>query len=136
MNFFRDTGLGIRDSGVLVIIFMLILNAKAVCQKLELFGYFEPQLMGAKIKNEFYQLGSNKLRVDFQFKPSDKVAFGANFDYITYYGKTQWNILDFLPQIVTDEASPSSFFGVEFNPYILPFENRQFLDNAYLKLSF
>ncbi len=105
-------------------------------QPVEVFGYFEPQLMGAKVKNEFYQLGSNKLRVDLKYQPSDKVTFGANFDYITYHGKTQWNILDFLPESVTAEASPSSFFGMEFNPYILPFENRQFLDNAYLKLSF
>ena len=54
MNTFRDSGFGIRDLAVWVIVFILFLNVKAAGQKLEIFGYFEPQLMGAKIKNEFY----------------------------------------------------------------------------------
>ncbi len=136
MNIFRHSGLAIWVSGVFAVIFILILNEKTACQKLEIFGYFEPQLMGAKIENKFYQLSSNKLRVDLQFKPSDKVAFGANFDYITYHGKTQWDILKFLPESVIDEAANPSFFGIEFNPYVLPFDDQHFLDNAYLKLSF
>jgi len=125
-------------SRMIIIIFgiLLLLPASSICQKLEIFGYFEPQLMGAKIKKEFYQLSSNKLRVDLQFKPSDKVTFGANFDYITYHGKTQWDILEFLPESVVSEAASTSFFGINFNPYVLPFEDQQFLDNAYLKLSF
>jgi len=121
---------------IFILIALLMLPASGFGQKVEIFGYFEPQLMGAKIKNEFYQLSSNKLRVDLQFKPSDKVAFGANFDYITYHGKTQWDILEFLPKSVIDEAANPSFLGIDFNPYVLPFDDRQFLDNAYLKLSF
>lgn len=105
-------------------------------QKIEIFGYFEPQLMGARFKNEFYQLGSNKLRVDLKLQTLDNVSFATNFDYITYHGKTEWDILKFLPESVAAEAPKLYCFGCEINPYLLPYENRQFLDNAYLKLSF
>ena len=99
--------------------------------KVELFGYFESQLMGASINNEFIQMQSNKLRVDMESIVSDHIAFGANFDYITYHGKTQWPILDYLPDKAAAEA-PDEYKSY----YILSFEDRQFLDNAYLKLSF
>jgi len=120
-----------------VIIFsVFIIQAPAISQQVEVFGYFEPQLMGAKIGSDFYQLSSNKLRVDLQLKASDNVSFGANFDYITYHGKTEWNILKFLPESVAAEAPTLNYFGYEMNPYILPYENKHFLDNAFVKLTF
>ncbi|MGD8536170.1 MAG: hypothetical protein PVF66_10015 [Candidatus Aminicenantes bacterium] len=97
----------------------------------DIFGYFETQASGAKIQDEFLFLYSNKLRVDLKSSLSSKVTFAANFDYITYHGKTQWNILDFLPAQAVAEVPP----GMEAF-YVLPFENRHFLDNAYIKLSF
>jgi len=115
--------------GILTIIFSLLPLSPAFGQQAEVFGYFEPQLMTAKIGSDFYQLSSNKLRVDLQLKGSDNFSFGANFDYITYQGKTRWDILEFLPKSVIKEAPAG-------NPYILPYENRNFLDNAFVKLSF
>ena len=115
-----------------VLVFIsLSLSTYAAQDSVELFGYFESQAMGAYIKNEFLLLYSNKLRVDLKSSLSEKVTFAANFDYITFHGKTEWNILDFLPSEVTAEvpAGTESF-------YVLPFSNRHFLDNAYLKLSF
>ena len=97
----------------------------------ELFGYFESQLMGAQIKNSFIQLQSNKLRVDLKTDLSDNVSFGANFNYITYHGKTHWNILEYLPDRVTSEVPPELA-----DYYVLPFDDRIFLDNAYVRLSF
>lgn len=100
-------------------------------QNVELFGYFESQLMGTRIESSFTQLHSNKLRVDLKADPSDHVAFGANFDYITYHGKTLWNVLEYLPDRVTSEVPAGS---EEY--YVFPFDDRMFLDNAYLRLSF
>ena len=121
---------------ILIILLISFFPIFAMGQEIEIFGYFEPQLMGANINNEFLQLASNKLRVDLQMQASDNVSFGANFDYITYHGKTKWNILEFLPQSVTAEAPTLKYLEYEINPYILPYEDRHFLDNAYLKLSF
>jgi len=115
-----------------VLVFLsLSLSAHAAQDSIELFGYFESQAMGADIKNEFVLLYSNKLRVDLKSSLSEKVTFAANFDYITFHGKTEWNILDFLRSDVIAEvpAGAESFF-------VLPFSDRHFLDNAYIKLSF
>ncbi len=115
-----------------VLVFLsLSLSAHAAQDSIELFGYFESQAMGADIKNEFQLLYSNKLRVDLKSSLSEKVTFAANFDYITFHGKTEWNILDFLRSDVIAEVpvGAESFF-------VLPFSDRHFLDNAYIKLSF
>lgn len=121
-----------------LVLFMLVLGLPIVAfsQQVEIFGYFEPQLMGARLDGKFYQLSSNKLRVDLKSSLSDNVTFGANFDYITYHGKTEWDILDYLPEGVRNQAPWTQLFGFEFNPYVLQFNDRQFLDNAYLKLTF
>lgn len=97
----------------------------------ELYGYFESTLMGAKIKDEFNQLQTNKLRVDLKANLSEKITFAANFDYITYHGKTKWNILDFLSADVTSPI-PEAMKGF----YLIPFSERSFLDNAYIKMAF
>ncbi|NOZ60409.1 MAG: hypothetical protein GXO74_01880 [Calditrichaeota bacterium] len=114
----------------------LLWTLPALAQQVEIFGYFEPQLMGAKISDEFYQLSSNKLRVDLQLKASERFSFGANFDYITYHGKTDWDLKLFMPENVASEVSNIEMFGYSFNPYRWEFSDRNFLDNAFVKLSF
>lgn len=115
-----------------ILVLLFICSSLLIAQeKLEIFGYFESQIMGAEVKNEFLQLYSNKLRVDLKSSLSKNITFAANFDYITYHGKTEWNILDFLSPKVASEVPE----GMEAF-YILPFSNRNFLDNAYLKIAF
>jgi len=99
--------------------------------RVELFGYFESQLMGGKIKKDFFQLYTNKLRIDLKSDLSERITFGANINYITYHGKQHWNILDFLAENVTSEIPEDnrSF-------YVFPFPDRNFLDNAYIKIAF
>lgn len=99
-------------------------------ERVELFGYFESQFMGASIGGDFIQLFSNKLRVDLRSELSDNITFAANFDYIDYQGKTDWDILQFLPDSITANV-PEQLRGF----YRLAFEDRCFLDNAYLKLT-
>jgi len=136
-NYHQTLRTHIRLLILVVTVVFIELNPRLIfSQNVEVFGYFEPQLMGAKIGSDFYQLSSNKLRVDLQLKASDNVSFGANFDYITYHGKTKWDILEFLPKSVTAEASTINLFGYEINPYILPYEDKHFLDNAFVKFSF
>ncbi len=113
-------------------LFMFFIFSPLLAQDgVEIFGYFESQIMGTKLNNDFIQLYSNKLRLDLKSNLSKNITFAANFNYITYHGKTKWNILDFLPTDAVAEVPP----GMEAF-YVLPFENRHFLDNAYIKLSF
>ncbi|MFA9454910.1 MAG: hypothetical protein ACERK6_13460, partial [Candidatus Aminicenantaceae bacterium] len=99
--------------------------------KLEIFGYYEPQYMGTTISRDYYQLFTNKLRVDLKYSFSEHVTFAANVDFITYHGKTQWSILDFLSSDIVDRVPEPAR-----SLYVIPFENEIFLDNAFLKLSF
>jgi len=115
-----------------LLVFALLFSSSLYTQdKLEIFGYFESQIMGTEVKNEFLQLFSNKLRVDLKSNLSKNITFAANFDYITFHGKTEWNILDFLaPSVVSEVPEGMETF------YILPFSDRTFLDNAYIKIAF
>jgi len=116
-------------TGIIILLGCFIQTIKGQYEA-DIFGYFEPQYLGAVIRGDYIQLQSNKFRVDFEANAFDQVSFGANFDFITYHGKTQWNILDYLPENVTAVIPP------EFHEYyVLPFENRFFLDNAYLKFA-
>ncbi|MBN1464567.1 hypothetical protein JXA02_02315 [candidate division KSB1 bacterium] len=115
---------------ILMIILVFLLEGCAMAnEKLDIFGYYEPQLMGAEVKGQWYHTSSNKLRLDIQ-STLDNISFGANFDYITYHGRTRWNILDFLSDDVV-ETVPQGRHGY----YVIPFEDRTFLDNAYARIA-
>jgi hypothetical protein len=119
-------------TGIICLIFSFsMLTPLASQEKVDVFGYFESQIMGADVRDDFFQLYSNKLRVDLKSRFSDNITFAANFDYITYHGKKNWNILNFLsPDIHTQVPEGMESF------YTLPFSDRTFLDNAYMRLSF
>jgi len=116
------------------ILLLLVLVTSVTCmhaqEPVELFGYFESQMMGARLKKDFYQLYTNKLRMDLLSRLTGRITFRANFDYITYHGKQTWNILDFLVSDITEEI-PEDMAPF----YIFPFQNRNFLDNAYIKIA-
>jgi hypothetical protein len=100
-------------------------------EKVELFGYYESQILGTELKGEFYQLFTNKLRVDLKSDLSENITFAANFDYIHYLGKTEWAVLDFLSEELVSTVPE------EMRPfYVIAFSSDTFLDNAYIKLSF
>jgi len=111
----------------------VLVTASAVNARdqIEIFGYFETQLMGAKPGNKYIQLHSNKLRFDFESRLAAKVTFKANFNFITWHGKTNWNILNFLPANLVENI-PSELKAA----YTIPFKDRHYLDNAFVRLSF
>ena len=120
-----------KKTTIFLILSILSLSPLAAQDRVDLFGYYEPQMMGAALKDQFLQLFSNKLRVDLKWGPLNNITFAANFDFLTYHGKKEWNILDFLPSTVT------GVIPEELKPlYVIPFSDRIFLDNAYLKLAF
>ena len=120
-----------RTRFVLILLPLMVTAGSHAQSGLELFGYFESQIMGAVIEDRLNQVFLNKLRVDLNYDPSDRITFAANFDYITYHGKTEWNILQFLAPNIT-ETIPEDKTGF----YVIPFSDRHFLDNAYIKFAF
>jgi hypothetical protein len=110
---------------------MSLLATSSMSQdKIELFGYYESQLLGTGLKGQFYQLFTNKLRVDLKSEISENITFAANFDYIHYLGKTEWDVLDFL-----SEDLVSTVLGEMRSFYVIAFSNDTFLDNAYIRFS-
>jgi len=95
------------------------------------FGYYESQYMGREIGDNTCQLYSNKLRIDLEGDLSDRVTFGANINYITYNGMTAWNILELLDPFAAAEVQ-----GGTESHFIVHFQDRNYLDNAFLKLAF
>ena len=113
-------------------------------QKLDLFGYYEPQLMGSKFGDNFYNSASNKLRLDLS-KKWPNVTFGANLNYITYHGKTEWNLIEYLPKQISDQIPGfmQDYFTFYFGdmaqwigPAPMPRPDRMFLDNAFVKIRY
>ncbi len=100
-------------------------------ESVDIFGYFESQWMGTILDNDLAQVQANKLRLDFASDLSDKVSFAANFNCITYHGKTEWPMLEMMPERI-GEYIPEEMR----DNFILPFEDRYELDNAYLRMTF
>jgi hypothetical protein len=123
----------IKFSNWVIVLGVLAVMAPSLMaqDKVELFGYYESQLLGTGLKGKFYQLFTNKLRVDLNSDISENITFAANFDYIHYLGKTEWDVLDFLSEdlVSTVPEEMRSF-------YIISFSNETFLDNAYIRFSF
>jgi hypothetical protein len=111
-------------------IFIFLVPA-GFAQQVELFGYYEPQYTGVSIQDRYQQLFTNKLRIDMQSSAFDNVKFAANFDFLTYHGQTEWNYLDFLPELIRETAHPSATPDLAF-----VYGDSIFLDNAYLKIGF
>ncbi|MCK4223562.1 MAG: hypothetical protein KAX39_00175 [candidate division Zixibacteria bacterium] len=109
----------------------LLLIPQLGAQEVDIFGYFEPQFTLIYLDGNYYQLQSNKLRVDLKSNPVENVEFGANFDWIVYHGKRDWNFWDFIPKEVTSSVHPFRRYRYQFT-----YEDRNFLDNAYLRFSF
>jgi hypothetical protein len=97
----------------------------------DIYGYFEPQYASFDTRGEYSEIFSNKLRVDLAASPSEHASLAANFDYITYHGRTSYNLLDYMPESLA-EAVPPQFMG----RFQLTYHDSVFLDNAYLKLAF
>ena len=113
-----------------IVLLGVLFTSPLFSQDLEFFGYFESQLMMARIQSETLQLYSNKCRVDLK-SSYHQVDFGANLNALTYHGKTEWFIPDYLPDRVVREI-PETLRSY----YILPFEDEIVVDNLYARFAF
>ena len=73
-----------------VLLFFLCLLPLKAKINVDLFGYFESQIIGLNVNKEFIGLFSNKLRVDLKSEISDNITFAANFNTILYQGRSVW----------------------------------------------
>ncbi len=114
-----------------IILVIFCLSSLSAQEKIDLFGYYEAQYLGAKVQSNYYQLFTNKLRVDLKGQISDNITFAANINFLTYHGRKNWDVLEFLADDIIS-AIPEEMKSL----YVIPFENDILLDNAYVKFSF
>jgi len=98
--------------------------------QVDIYGYFEPQFSGMYYDSAFYQVNYNKLRIDLKSTAVKNIEFGANAIYLLYFGKKDWDILDFLPEHIVSTI-PSEMYPY----YQLTFKDTLFLDNAYARMN-
>jgi len=94
--------------------------------EVELFGYFEPQYNGICLNGTYYQFHYNKLRTDLKSSSVGNAEFGAGIIYLIYHGKTDWNLLDFLPSRI---GSPHPRHLFDFT-----YRDTLFLDNVHARI--
>ena len=113
------------------IIIVLLFIGSIHAQEIDIYGYFEPQYSGMYFDDGFQQFHSNKLRVDLKSTEVKHTEFGANIIYVLYFGKKDWNILDFLPEDIVSTIPP------EMEPmYQISFRDTLYLDNVYARVGF
>lgn len=91
----------------------------------QFYGYFEAEVNGMQVAGQNYTFGFNKFRLDIESRPSDAVLIGANINFQKYWGKTTWNIYDFLPGY----SDLDLINNIELQDTVL-------IDNIYLRVSF
>jgi len=93
-------------------------------------GYYENQVTILNLKQDWFLQDYNRLRLELNIELGERVSFNGDGIIQTFHGKTQYNILDFIPDslagLVPDSLKPA---------YIIPFSDRYYLDNAVLSLS-
>ena len=109
---------------------ILVLATTVVYAQVDIYGYFEPQFSGMYYDSAFYQVNYNKLRIDLKSTAVKNIEFGANAIYLLYFGKKDWDILDFLPEHIVSTI-PSEMYPY----YQLTFKDTLFLDNAYARMN-
>ncbi|MCD6113137.1 MAG: hypothetical protein J7J86_07725 [Bacteroidales bacterium] len=130
-----------------LLIFVLVISSLTIAQaqsdlsimdKLRLSGYFENEIMGQEQRGDYFLIDYNKLRIDLNAKIDEHFSFSGNVNFKTYHGKTELNILDYLPESTVNDYY--NFLGT--NAGLTPGEIRPqfeynmlndiFLDNAYV----
>jgi hypothetical protein len=97
------------------------------------YGYFESQADGAVLQNESILYGYHKLRVDMEANPGENVRIGVNVNAKHMWGKTTFNLLEYLPEgLLTPPTQDSaSAYPAKF-PYTI--QDTFYLDNMFLQL--
>lgn len=109
---------------------ILLLSSVFVYAQVDIYGYLEPQYSAFYRNDNYYQTNYNKLRVDLKSTAVRNTEFGANIIYLLYFGKKEWNLLDFLPGRIV------SLIPQDMYPYYqLTFKDTFYLDNAYARLN-
>ena len=107
-------------------IWMIFLLPVLTFAQIDIFGYYESEYDYLQLQNSDYNFGYNKLRLDFESRSSDQVMIAGNINFQLYHGKTDWDLIDVIPNSIGTDIGSLSF----------SLKDTLFLDNIYLRTSF
>jgi hypothetical protein len=114
-----------------LIVYYIALMPLAATGQVDFFGYFENEADLLGLRDGYYNIGYNKLRLDMQTNPIGGLEIGANFITQFYYGNLGIDPRQYLPERLAAELPPADP-DVPIEPI---FTDTTFLDNVYLRLS-
>jgi hypothetical protein len=115
---------------IILFLYGSLLATSAFSQGPDIYGYFEPQYSVMTYDETYYNFQSNKLRLDLQKYVGSNTKLKCDFIHILYTGKTDWNVLDFLPARISSSISPELQPAFQFN-----YSDSFYLDNVYARYS-
>ena len=92
----------------MICLIILLIPAIVFAQD-DIFGYYESEYDHIQLTNKSYNFGYNKLRIDLESRPSDQVMIAGNINFQLYHGKTDWDLIDFVPESISANIGSSSF---------------------------
>ena len=93
--------------------------------QVDISGYYESEYDYLQLQNADYNFEYNKLRLDLESRSSDKVMIAGNINAQLYHGKTDWDLIDFIPNSI----------GTDIGSLTFSLKDTLFLDNIYLRTS-
>ena len=107
-------------------IWVIIFSPVLTFAKVDILGYYESEYDYLQLQNSDYNFGYNKLRLNLESRPSDQVMIAGNINFQLFHGKTDWDLINFIPKSIGTDIGSLSF----------SLKDTLFLDNIYLRTSF
>ncbi len=132
IQYMKPRSMWLKIFTVILLIGFYKVNAQNT--KPELGGYFENQLLVQEYNKNAMTTDYNKLRVDIHNDWNENLSFNADFILKSYHGKTEFNLLDFMPSALTES------YAIQMNQeadslkpaFGFAYQNEYFLDNVYV----
>jgi|GEM_PF-4906357 hypothetical protein len=79
---------------------------------------------GGELKHD----GNNKLRLELGAHINERVSFGANINYVDYFGETSRHLWDWIPDSETNDLPAG-----DYETHVMEFEDKVYLNDLYMK---
>lgn len=107
-------------------LYSIVLFIAPMQAQFEWFGYTEIEGDQLELHDKTYTFGYGKLRMDADWSPWDKLRLAGNVCGKKYVGKTEWDLLDFVPY---DSIGTMTSYPISV-------EDTIYVDNLYALLQF
>ncbi len=119
-----------RHVNIITLFITAFLWSPPLNAQVDIFGYAETEMDQIQLEDATYDFGYGEIRLEGEWRPWDNLLLAGNVNGQTYFGKTEWNLLDFVPydSVWTDYGYTHTL--------AVSIPDTVFLDNFYGRFSF